>query len=235
MTVPQITPPTDAPLPAKALKLGNGPGKPDIWVVDLAGMPRVWKTWDRRPPLERRTLGKRLAAHEARVIERLQDLPAFPKLLSMPHLWTVEMSLLPAEPVPEIKNEGALSRLYFDRLEAILRTMHDRGVNHGDLRRKNLLCAANDREQPLMVDFTQCLLITVPASGVQAYALREAIRIDRVTFLKLKRWYLGEGALSEAEQTELEDVPWHLQVGRFMRHNLYRPVRRLLTGKRRRH
>jgi hypothetical protein len=173
-----------------------------------------------------------MAQHEGRVLERLAGVPGTPAFLGHPHPWTLEMELLRAEPVPEEKHGKALSPLYFERLEAALAEMHRRGVNHGDLRRKNLLRAPGDPDTPLLIDFTQSLLISMPPRFPGAWFLAEAVRIDRVTLLKLKRWYLGDGALGQAERAELDRVPWHLSVGRLLRHHLYRPVRRLMQGKR---
>ncbi|MBI1290495.1 hypothetical protein GC173_04540 [bacterium] len=227
--IPQ--PPPDAPLPVRLLKACGGFGKPSIWIVDLEGTPRVWKTWACRPSWERRTLGRRLAQHEGKVIKALSGLEGFPTLLGHPHPWTIEMTLLDAEPVPEIKHGEALSPLYFERLWEALEAMHARGINHGDLRRKNLLRAPGDPHTPRLVDFTQSLYFPPPQSFPKSWILNEAIRIDRVTFLKLKRWYAGPESLTQIEIGEALCIPWHLRVGRFLRQSLYRPVRRALQKK----
>ena len=36
--------------------------------------------------------------------------------------------------------------------------------------------------------------------------------------------------MTPAELAELEDVPWHLSLGRALRKKVYRPLRRKLTG-----
>lgn len=200
--------------------------QPDIWIVDAEGEMCVWKSWWRRSAVERYLLARRLARREGRIIGALEDLEGFPKFLGHPDPYTVAMSRLPAEPVPEEKGTSALSPLYFDRLEALLNEMHLRGINHGDLRRKNLLRVQGDPDTPCVVDFTQCLYMPPPRTFFGEFIFREAMRIDRVTFLKLKKWYIGKEELSGDEVVELGDVPWHLSVGRFLRKRLYRPVRR---------
>lgn len=226
-----VPPPSDAPLPVRLLKASEGIGKPSIWIVDLNGTPRVWKTWASRPGWERRTLGRRLAHREGRIIRALSGLEGFPTFLGHPHPWTLEMSLLDAEPVPEIKHGDALTPLYFDRLWAALSAMHQRGINHGDLRRKNLLRAPGDPNTPRLVDFTQSMHVPPPGSFPWSWFLSEAIRIDRVTFLKLKRWYTGPDSMTEVERQDALSIPWHLRVGRFFRQFCYRPVRRAFQGK----
>lgn len=219
----------------QVLKAGRGPVQPDVWVmVGPDGTPFVRKSWARKAPLWRWLFGRRLARREGRIIAALEDLPGLPRFLGHPDPWTVDMSLLDAEPVPEEKHGTALDALYFARLSELLAAMHRRGINHGDLRRKNLLRAPGDPSTPRLVDFTQCLHFTPPVRGWRRWVLGQAQRVDRVTLLKLKRWFLGPEALDAAERAELAAVPWHLRLGRLLRGRVYRPVKHLLRGGRRR-
>ncbi len=213
------------------LKAGRGFTQPDIWIIDRTGTPRVWKTWGRRPAWERIAVGRWLARREAGIMRALEGLTECPRFLSHPHPWTIEMTLLDAEPVPETKGTDSLDARYFARLGELLAEMHRRGINHGDLRRKNLLRAPGNPSTPLLVDFTQCLHFRPPVRWLRGVIFRQAIRIDRVTLFKLKKWYLGEDALTEAERAELDHIPWHLKVGRFLRKRLYRPYKHWRLGK----
>lgn len=225
--------PPGAPGRAVLLKEGRGLFQPDIWIVDADAGAVVWKTWSRKGAVERFLYGRRLARHEARVLRVLAGLEGVPRFLGHPDPWTISMTLLDSEPVPEVKGERVLTEEYFDRLWDMLRAMHERGVNHGDLRRRNLLRAPGDSSTPRVVDFTQSFAFTVPLRGWRALLFRQAVRIDRVTFLKLKRWYLGRENLGAAEIREMEDIPWHLSVGRFLRRRLYRPFKHAVFGRRR--
>lgn len=198
---------------------------PDVWIVDTEGTPAVWKTWWRRPKLERMIFGKWFAFREGKILRRLSKMEGFPRFLSNPDPCTLEMTLLLAEPVPEEKHGKSISSLYFKRLEKMLQKMHKEGINHGDLRRKNLLRAPNDPHTPLMVDFTQCLCFTPPIRGLRRLIMKEAIRIDQTTVAKLKKWFLGDEALSDQDFKALGDVPWHLYLGRFLRKKIYRPFK----------
>lgn len=222
--------PPGAPGEVRLLKAGFGFLQPDIWIVDAVREPRVWKTWGRKIWIERKTFGCWLARREGHIIGRLQDLPGFPAFLSHPDPWTVEMTLMDAEPVPEEKGAQSLPPLYFDRLWDELQAMHARGINHGDLRRKNLLRSPTNPAEPRMVDFTQCLNFQPPVHGIRAAIFSRAVRIDRLTFLKLKQWYLGEEALTAEERAERADVPWCLKAGQFLRKRIYRPLRRRARG-----
>ncbi|MCC5874577.1 MAG: hypothetical protein JJU11_00015 [Candidatus Sumerlaeia bacterium] len=232
-TADVLPPPAGAPGMVILLKKGRGLFQPDLWIVDADDSPRVWKTWRRKSAIERCLYGRRLARREGDILRRLDDLEGFPRFLSHPDPWTLEMTLLDAEPVPEVKGGGGLVEIYFDRLWGMLTEMHRRGINHGDLRRKNLMRAPGDPETPRMLDFTQSFSFQTPVRGIRAVLLREAIRVDRVTFLKLKRWYIGRENLGPEEIREMEAIPWHLQFGRFLRKRLYRPLKHLVQGKKR--
>ena len=58
----RVSPPPEAGDVTRLLKAGNGLLKPDVWVVSLNGRETVWKTWHRRPAIERATFGRWLAA-----------------------------------------------------------------------------------------------------------------------------------------------------------------------------
>ena len=222
------------PGPHRLLKAGLGYLQADVWATTRPdGQPAVWKSWWRRPLPERVILCRWLAGREHRVLCRLDGLPEVPRALNRPDPFTIEMTLLDAEPVAEVKRGGALPPEYFTRLWALLAEMHRRGVNHGDLRRKNLLRAPEDPASPRMVDFTQCLCVALPPRGIGGLLLRQAVRVDRAHFLKLKKWYLGPEHMTPEELSEMERTPWHLSLGRFFRRGLYRPLKHWRRGRRR--
>ncbi len=221
------------PGPHRLLKAGAGYLQADVWAtVRPDGSPAVWKSWWRRPLIERALFARWLARREYRTLRRLAGLPGLPRPFRRPDPYTIEMTLLDAEPVPEVKHGGVLSPEYFARLWELLGEMHRRGVNHGDLRRKNLLRAPGDPHSPRMVDFTQCLCVAVPPRAIGKLLLREAMRVDRTHFLKLKKWYLGPEHLSPPELEEINRTPWHLSLGRFFRRRFYRPLKHWRRGKR---
>lgn len=229
-----LPPPAGARGPARLLKASRGALQPDVWVIEGGGTRQVWKTWGRRPTLERKSLCAWLACREGRILRRLDGIDGVPRFLDHPQPWTLVMTMLEAEPVPEVKRGGILTPAYFDKLWTMISAMHERGIIHGDLRRKNLLRAPDDPDTPRIVDFTQCLHFRQPVTGLRRIILREAIRIDRVTFLKLKRWYLPLDAMTAGEIEEMRDIPWHLTLGQMLRKRLYRPFKHWRHGRRRR-
>jgi len=215
---------------AVLLKAGYTFTQPDVWIVGEEPDRRVWKTFRATPPWARRSVGAWLARREARNIRQLDGMANVPRLIGMPEPWTVEMSYLPSEPVREDKRESGIGPEYFIRLEAMIAEMHRRGMNHGDLRRKNLLRDPVTGE-PCLVDFAQSLIARNPDSLFGRIVLRRAFHVDRIKLLKLKRWYLGKQALAPGEQQEIDQVPFHLRFGRFLRREVYRPFKHWRQGR----
>lgn len=213
------------------LKAGEGIAQPDLWIETTPdGTRRVWKTWARRPSWERRTLGARLARREARALERLHGIEGIPRLLEQPEPWTFMMSWVDGAILPSMKSGERISRAYFDRLWERLSAMHALGMNHGDVRRKNLLVAAEDPDEPRLVDFTQCVLFRTPVRGWRRRMLGLMVRVDRHKFLELKERYCAE-PLSAQEREELASAPWYIALGRFLRKRIYAPIKPLLGKK----
>jgi hypothetical protein len=207
---------------ARLLKRGEGMAHPDVWAVPGAdGVPQVWKSWGRRPALERATLGRILAAREARALALLAGIDGVPRLLGRPHPWTVAMTLLDAEPLSS-KPDPLITREFFDHLWRMIEAMHQRGLTHGDVRLHNILRSRGTPVRPLLIDFTQSL---VPLASVRGI-LR---RTDRLKYLQLKARLLPH-ALSEGEQAELARRPWWFRLGHLWRDRLYRPFKHWRRG-----
>lgn len=216
---------------AVLLKDADSAVQPDVWKLGDGPDARVLKTFRRSPAPVRGTLGRIIAYREARNLRVLSGLPGVPRFLRMPDPWSVEMTWLDAEPLPERKK--SMEPEWFDRLGALLREMHARGLNYGDLRRKNLLRSRVDGS-PCLVDFAQCMHAPDARSLFHRIVMRRAFEVDDSTLLKLKKWYVGGPRLTADERVRVRRVPRHLQIGRVLKKQVYSRAMRLLGMKRRR-
>ncbi|MCB2156031.1 hypothetical protein KQI84_14225 [bacterium] len=216
---------------ARLLKVGESALQPDVWELHRDGNRVVWKTFRESNRAARATLCRWLARREARNLRLLDGLPRTPRLLGMPEPWTIEMTWLDAEPVAESKTGHGIDGDWFDELESMLAEIHRRGMNHGDLRRKNMM-KERTSGQPCLVDVAQSM-VAKGGSLFDRLIMRQAQQVDRVTFLKLKAWYLGPDVLTAEEKAEFAAAPWHLRVGQFLKKKIYRPYKHWRRGKRR--
>lgn len=182
------------------------------------------KTWALRPAWERRLFGRRLAAREARALARLKGLPEVPELLGRPDRFGIEMSYMESIPFPESEDSTSVPPSYFDRLWEIVARMHALGMNHGDIRRKNLLRSAADPNLPVVLDLTQSFTFSGPQSQMARIMMPWLARVDRIKFLELKADHAPSGMTPE-EHAELENRPFHMAIGRFLRKKIYRPFK----------
>lgn len=227
--MPRRSRPLAPPAPsATLLKQSNSVFQPDLWRIEEQGEARVWKTFRESPYLIRATVGRWLAAREALNLTILEDLPRVPRLLGRPEPWTVEMTWLDAEALPRSKPNDVQPE-YFAELERLIAQMHERNINHGDLRRKNLM---RDPETglPVLIDFAQSFYSPSRKSLFSILFMRHLFNIDRVTLLKLKKWYLGAGSLNDRELNALRHPPGHLRFGRFVRKRIYKPFKHWRRG-----
>ena len=93
--------------------------------------------------------------------------------------------------------DAAVDVAFFDRLLEVVRTMHARGVAHGDLKRKsNLMVGADGR--PWIVDLGTALLRRERFAPINHALFRTLAQTDLNAWVKLK--YAGYEGLSEHDR-----------------------------------
>src|SRR5690606_244877 len=129
------------------------------------------------------------------------------------------MEWLDARPLPRTKMRDILGLEFFDHLTALVEEMHKRGVAHGDLRRRNILRGLDGL--PKLIDFATAVHSSDTPDGGRVF--RAVCEVDHITLLKIRARYFPD-SLSEEDRHKLEDVPWHLRLGRYLRQNVYAPL-----------
>jgi predicted Ser/Thr protein kinase len=193
--------------------------QPDVCGYEVEGRRVVVKDFRSRPWPVRRFWGRWVLRREWRPLERLDGIAGIPRLLGWLDDEAFVMEWLDAERLPSEKVE-ALTPLFFERLERLVAAMHERGVTHGDLRRKNILV---DRDQtPYLIDFATAYCVR-PTRRSRRWFER-LCEVDRLTVLKLKGYYCPD-AMTDEEREHLAHQPWGLRAGRFVRKKVYRPLK----------
>ena len=97
-----------------------------------------------------RWLNARMLGKEFRIYQRLQGLEGVPVCFGLIEKRFLLLELVNATSLKEtpISSDDA----YFDRLFDLIGAMHDRGVAHGDLKKKNNVLITGDGK-PVLVDF----------------------------------------------------------------------------------
>ncbi len=189
----------------------------DLFELEWEGTPAILKDYHGRPALIRATLGRIVLGREFRALRRLDGVAGVPRLLADlgPHAMLMER--LEAERLPRDEvNPPPIE--FFDRLDALVSALHERGIGHGDLRRTNIMIDSEQR--PYLIDFATAVTAKSGDSGlariesvVTRYFFRRMARVDRAKLARIKAEFHPE-ALSKAERRHAERNPWYMRIGR---------------------
>jgi serine/threonine protein kinase len=115
--------------------------------------------------------------------------------------------------------------VYFDRLAVLVTALHQRGVAHGDLRRTNLMM--DEQARPYLLDFASAIVTRPGGWGFPwRWAYRCCVRVDQSKLARLKAAYYPD-RLTPAEVEAIENPPWFLQLGRFLKRHIFPHWRKL--------
>lgn len=201
---------------------------PDVVLLTAPdGVRFVMKDWATRPFLFRSTWCRLAASREIKVYQKLRGMKGVPQLICTLGSHGFVMEWLDARTLPITKMRDLLGLDFFDRLTEIVHEMHSRGVAHGDLRRRNILRGLDGL--PKLIDFETAVHANNTPEG--GWLFRAISGIDDITVVKIRARYFPDSVTSE-ERLLLDEVPWHLAWGRFLRKKVYTPFTK--KGKRKR-
>jgi hypothetical protein len=134
----------------KTLRPGGGT-RPALLLIEDRGQRAVVKDYLVSGWLLRRLFGPWLIAREADIYLRLQGAPGVPRLVGRldRHALVVEFVRGRASSDCPV---GSLPLEFFDRLQAIVNGLHERGVVHCDLKNRSNIVVGQGN-QPYIVDF----------------------------------------------------------------------------------
>jgi RIO-like serine/threonine protein kinase len=103
------------------------------------------------------TFGRIMAKMEYNTIKRLEDIPGITPEAYLLGKYTVSFSYIKGEPLKEIQKKGILlPKIFFIKMEKMVRKMHRRNLVHLDLRNLgNVICG--DDGNPYIIDFQSSL------------------------------------------------------------------------------
>jgi hypothetical protein len=94
-------------------------------------------------------MGRRSVRHEARLYRMLHDIPGVPRFEGFVGATGFAHEFIPGR---QLKRRDFTNDQFFDRLKALLQTIHDRGVSYIDLHKLANIILGDD-QQPYLIDF----------------------------------------------------------------------------------
>ena len=189
---------------------GRSIAQADLYELDWEGRRALLKDFGGRPWLVWRTWGRAVIGREVRVMKALAGLEGVPQLLATAGPEAYIMERLEGKRLPKIKGER-LPADYWDRARRQMDAMHALGIAHGDLRRKNMMFGPGG--EAYLIDFASAVRARGDGRGIGQFFFNRLKNVDRITFARLKRYYLPDG-LSAEETGWLENRPWYYSAGK---------------------
>ncbi len=156
--------------------------RPEVALVRVGSRQAVLKDFSRSAVWFGRVLGPLLAYREARALTLLDGIHGVPSLIrkvSLRALLIEHIDGIPARAMPP----GSVTPELFDKLEELVRAIHERGVAHCDLRSGGNIVISN-AGQPYLVDF---VAHTVRGNPLWGWVFQRFCQADLVAVVRLKK------------------------------------------------
>lgn len=191
----------------------------DIYTLDWDGRPAVLKDFSLRPWWVRRLWARPVAGREVRALRHMAGIRGVPTVFGTAGPDAFIMELMDARRLPKIE-DAPPPPTYWADAKRIVAEMHERGVAHGDLRRKNLMIGPDGNA--VLIDFATAMRRREGwAAPFFNFLYRRCRRIDRITLARIKGSY-GDGLLDDEDRALIAGQPWYLKAGRWVKKNIYR-------------
>ena len=207
---------------------GRSIAQANIDLLEIGGHRFVLKDFRGHNILVRNLWGRRIIARETRLYRHLKGIEGIPRVLKQLDPFAFIMEYGEGSCIRH-RRENGLTAEFFDRLKSVVAAMHERGVTHGDLRRKNII--VTPEKHPLLIDFAGAFCLKGRGNFLTRAIFDRLKNVDNLTVLKLQNMMLP-GTLTPEEARRLASVPWFLRLGRFLKKKIYRPFKHA-TRKRR--
>lgn len=212
----------------KVYRRGGG-SRPDVMLIEVAGLKAVLKDHGACDPLFARVLGPLLTAREARALARLRSMRGVPEVLKRPDSKSLLLEYLQVSQLSDEQNQKTNWKAFFERLQLLLTDMHERGVAHCDLRSPFNTLIDNNSD-PVIVDFVASVTRGQPWNLPANWIFRRFVEADKAALIKLKKAVAPE-LISDLEYKRFTNHSKFEQFARWLGIQVRYLSRRLFTQK----
>lgn len=137
---------------------------------------------------------------EYRVYQRLKDVPGVPRCYGLRDADHLMLEYIDSESLRAADKSLADHDEFYSRLREIIRHVHEAGVAHSDLKRKNNVLVTSDN-RPYLIDFGTAIVSNPDGGFINRFLFNTACRLDLNAWIKHK--YRGRFKdLSEADRAD---------------------------------
>jgi hypothetical protein len=185
---------------------GRNRTKADIVFRCVDGHDVALKDYSPRPFLIRHTLGRLLLAREARAYRAAGVVSGLPRFLGRPDRFSLMLTRVPGRPLSDTSRD-AIGVHTFDRLDAIVTALHDRGVALGDLHHRDVLIA--DDGDVHVVDLATAWTVGDRSGRFRRAVFDRMCDQDRVALARLRARHLGGDESAAIASVGVRAAAWH--------------------------
>ena len=160
--------------------------KADVSVVEWppgSGKRAVVKDLSQRPLWFRLLAGRYFLWREWRALYALKDLKGIPKPIARPTADVIVMEYKAGKKIEDF-NSWELPDGAVEKLEELVREMHERGVTHGDLHGHNIL--VDEEGNVALIDWATASTFGTHPSGPKKFSFEEWRALDERALAKVK-------------------------------------------------
>jgi hypothetical protein len=171
----------------RRLRPGGGT-RSELLLLHDRGQRAVLKDYHTSGWLLRAFLGPWLIGREERILRILDGAPGVPRLIGRVDRWALALQHVEGKSCAEYP-DGSLPSEFFDRLQAVVEGLHERGVVHCDIKNRANIVVTEDL-RPYIVDFASAFTPSGRLGPLRRLAF-DRFRIDDLRAVVKARLLVG--------------------------------------------
>jgi hypothetical protein len=168
--------------------VGRNLSKADVLLYRVVGRPVAVKDYAGRPFWVRHTLGRALVGRECRAYERAGAATGLAPFLGRLGPFTFATTWIESVPLVELPRDAASPEV-FDRLDAIVAGLHERGVAICDLHHRDVLVAADGAV--FVVDLAAAYVLPARPGAFRRSVFARLSAQDRLAVSRMRARFTG--------------------------------------------
>jgi len=177
-----------------------------VLFYDLDGERVAVKSYAPRGVVVRNTLGRWLVRREAAAYEAAAGVVALPPFLGRIGPYALATGWVDARPLRELSGARLDSKI-FDRLAAVLDTLHDRGVALADLHHRDVLLGSDGALY--LVDLATAWVLGSRPGLVRRKLFHRFQESDRVNLARMRARFTGGDVDAAVASVSRSAADWH--------------------------
>ena len=157
-----------------------------VYLVEVDGQRAAVKDFADTPPKFRRFVAPFLVGREIKALKYLDGTPGVPRFYGRVDKRAFAMEFIEGKPIADFE-PGELSLQVLDNVQKSIDAIHERGVSHGDLKRRSNLLVTPD-EQVYLIDFAAAVVGHRKINFLLNWLQKRMAEIDDKSISKIKKF-----------------------------------------------